>query len=437
MPYGGGTVSVGVRKEMESHNGLIHGRSGEIAHLTHRRGGEGVPAHVVLPLLLVITKCCPCSDVNLALINSPSLTRPSHSDSPSPKGSPSVNVPSPIERENNIMTQSELDRFRESYSIPSNVQIRLPEVNETIAFTRPGEETGVPRVPRSWGSLGKHCNIPPVLSLTVQKRLDEILDSLVSGNTFKIKEVLESKSFRRCSRSTPKSIVIVVGTTARIYRLAGQLQSKATRVSLTISEVKLVKAIIPMLRRIDAGKLAQMAKGSKASTLKSSKAAIPKISKVATSVAKGMVIREKQPRNEVSDISPSKKSKTIDDSKGKETMLPPDAKKKATKPIKTTSMGVKLREGTSVNPCDVLGLNASMLENPTAAEKLLESMVHPFAPEEFGKLDLDRAIPKLFYRIGHVVILASSLTGHGTELRDEAMTQQARADSIRIEMARA
>ncbi|GFZ02405.1 hypothetical protein Acr_15g0010130 [Actinidia rufa] len=40
MPYGGGTMSVGVREEMESHSGLIHYRSGEIAHLVHRRGGE-------------------------------------------------------------------------------------------------------------------------------------------------------------------------------------------------------------------------------------------------------------------------------------------------------------------------------------------------------------------------------------------------------------
>ncbi|GFS41558.1 hypothetical protein Acr_00g0075080 [Actinidia rufa] len=35
MPYGGGTMNVGVREEMGSHIDLIHGGSGEIAHLIH------------------------------------------------------------------------------------------------------------------------------------------------------------------------------------------------------------------------------------------------------------------------------------------------------------------------------------------------------------------------------------------------------------------
>ncbi|GFS31714.1 hypothetical protein Acr_00g0018800 [Actinidia rufa] len=39
MPYGGGIANVGVRDEMESHIDLIHGGSGEIAHLAYRRGG--------------------------------------------------------------------------------------------------------------------------------------------------------------------------------------------------------------------------------------------------------------------------------------------------------------------------------------------------------------------------------------------------------------
>ena len=108
-------------------------------------------------------------------------------DPPSPEGSPSVSIPPPIERENNIMTQGELDRFRGSYSIPSNVQIRLPEANKTIAPTR-----------ARWPFLR-----PPF---------------------------------------TP-------WTTTRIYRLAGQLQSQVMRVSLTIPEMTLAKAIIPKMAR--------------------------------------------------------------------------------------------------------------------------------------------------------------------------------------------
>ena len=37
------------------------------------------------------------------------------------------------------MTQDELDRLKESHSFPPKVQIRLPEEDETIASTRPGE----------------------------------------------------------------------------------------------------------------------------------------------------------------------------------------------------------------------------------------------------------------------------------------------------------
>ena len=58
---------------------------------------------------------------------------------PSPKGSPLVATPPPVERETNIMTQDELDLFRESHSFSPSVQIRLPKEDETIASTRQGE----------------------------------------------------------------------------------------------------------------------------------------------------------------------------------------------------------------------------------------------------------------------------------------------------------
>ena len=92
-------------------------------------------------------------------------------------------------------------------------------------------------------------------------------------------------------------------------------------------------------------------------------------SKATTSTVKGVVIREKHPRDEIPVVSPSKKGKVVDDSKGKETMPSCEAKKKATKPNKTTSMTATpvfaLGEETSANPDDVLGPTVSMLENPT------------------------------------------------------------------------
>ena len=69
--------------------------------------------------------------------------------------------------------------------------------------------------------------------------------------------------------------------------------------------------------------------------------------KVAISSSNGVVIHEKWPRDEAPDSSPNKKGK-IDDSKGKETMLPLEAKK--AKSNKMASRGTMLpvapREGT-------------------------------------------------------------------------------------------
>ena len=47
MPYGDGTMNVGVREAMGSHIDLIHGGSGEIAHLAHRRGMGEVRCKVI------------------------------------------------------------------------------------------------------------------------------------------------------------------------------------------------------------------------------------------------------------------------------------------------------------------------------------------------------------------------------------------------------
>ena len=119
-----------------------------------------------------------------------------------------------------------------------------------------------------------------------------------------------------------------------------------------------------------------------------------------------MTINEKHPKEEVLDMSPNKKG-----SKGKGIMSSPKAKKKVAKSKATSSKAaskgatprVALREGTLANPGHVLGLRASMLKNPTVAEKLLEGVIPPIDREEVGKLNLDRAISRLFYGVGQVI----------------------------------
>ena len=73
---------------------------------------------------------------------SPGKDHPSPEVRPSTDASevkPSVDALPPIEREANTMSQGKPDRLRESFFFPPNIQIRLLEVNETIASTRPGE----------------------------------------------------------------------------------------------------------------------------------------------------------------------------------------------------------------------------------------------------------------------------------------------------------
>ncbi|XP_057465950.1 uncharacterized protein LOC130755554 isoform X2 [Actinidia eriantha] len=58
-------------------------------------------------------------------------------------------------------------------------------------------ELGVPKVPRSWSTLGKRCNVPPVLTEVEQERFDRISGTLEQGQLYPIKDILRSKSFLR------------------------------------------------------------------------------------------------------------------------------------------------------------------------------------------------------------------------------------------------
>ncbi|GFY92755.1 hypothetical protein Acr_08g0011510 [Actinidia rufa] len=126
-----------------------------------------------------------------------------------------------------------------------------------------------------------------------------------------------------------------------------------------------------MSKRIDMQKLAQIAKrgGSKHST----------------PVGEGMVISEKRPRDEISDILPTKKVKSIADSIGKGTMSPLEAKNK----FKETRSKMESKGARPTVLGDVLWLTTSVLDNLAVAEMLLEGMIPSFDKEEVGKLLLE------------------------------------------------
>ncbi|GFZ05434.1 hypothetical protein Acr_17g0010060 [Actinidia rufa] len=127
------------------------------------------------------------------------------------EGSPLVDIQPPPERKTNTITHGELDRLKESCSFPSGIQIRLLEEDETIASIHPGEDPGGPRVPRSWNTPGKRCNLLLALSETKQERFNTISGTLERGQFYPIKGVLGSKSFFRNFALDSRKMVSSVG----------------------------------------------------------------------------------------------------------------------------------------------------------------------------------------------------------------------------------
>ncbi|GFS34121.1 hypothetical protein Acr_00g0032370 [Actinidia rufa] len=70
-------------------------------------------------------------------------------------------------------------------------------------------------------SKDKHCNKPLVLSTTEQERLDGILDSVLGENFFTIKEVLKSKFFRRYFKLNSKSMASSGGDNGKDIQIGG------------------------------------------------------------------------------------------------------------------------------------------------------------------------------------------------------------------------
>ncbi|GFZ20945.1 hypothetical protein Acr_29g0001070 [Actinidia rufa] len=197
----------------------------------------------------------------------------------------------------------------------------------------------------------------PILIDLKEQRFNKVLKKIWSGGFFPVTIVLGPKAFRKCFALGSKKMASGGGDNAEDKHVEGAAQVASDEGESHQSRDEHPRA---MSRKIDMQKLACLAKGSKAATLS----------------AKGMV---------------------INDSKGKGTMPQLKAKKKAAKSSKVVSKGatpvVAPEEGTSVNPSDVLGLNASMLENPERLEKEIdehkarEVLARKSAVEEYKTLD--------------------------------------------------
>ncbi|GFY90807.1 hypothetical protein Acr_07g0010040 [Actinidia rufa] len=107
------------------------------------------------------------------------------------------------------------------------------------------------------------------------------------------------------------------------------------------------------------------------------------------------------------------------DVKGKGSISPTEEKKKSPAKAKMLSSKAKIiaeiRASTSANPGAVLGPRTSILKNPVVAKKLIEGVIPPLDKAEANKLELDRAISRLFQGIGEK--LASDLERQLADVR--------------------
>ena len=119
-----------------------------------------------------------------------------------------------------------------------------------------------------------------------------------------------------------------------------------------------------------------------------------------------MVIGEKLPREDHSSL-PSTKDKIVNSPKGKEATIVLEPKRKTTKPGDAAYSGAtpssKPREGNSPSLGTVLGPGASIMGNPSIAEKILWGVIPPIDKEKVEKLSLDQMATRLFHVIGQVL----------------------------------
>ncbi|GFZ21560.1 hypothetical protein Acr_29g0007220 [Actinidia rufa] len=292
----------------------------------------------------------------------PSSPREDPSDN---EGSPLVDTrPSP-KRETNTTTQGERDRLRESCSFPFGIQIRLPEVDETIASTRPSKVAFDEAIFQASLRLPIHPMIRRILAYY------NICPAQLAPNAWQISsaqwccvnfirawgskgpEVMEHPRTKYpikdifCSKSFLQSFDLDSGKMASSG--GDNVEEKS------IDDAAHIAANKAMSKKINMKKLSQMAKGR----------GKPKDAK-----KKG----------------PMPMPPPEDKKKGSANKAP--SKSKATSSQEATPAAAH-REGTLANPGVALGSNASILENPKA------------------------------------VVLGSSNAGHNREMQEEAITLQA------------
>ncbi|GFS35835.1 hypothetical protein Acr_00g0042450 [Actinidia rufa] len=297
------------------------------------------------------------------LLSSPPKESPPRDKTSNQGESGEIDNCTPFEKEFNIMTKGDLDRLRESYIFPPRIQARLPKEGETILSTRSSDE-----------NLELLQYLPGTTSPQYVAKC-----RLRIGGMANYKVALSLNEFRG-GREGSSSSQGTIGSFLRTYlgrkEFLGSRDHRAPQgmassggdnvEDKSANGTAIVAGDEAMSKRINLKKLAQKVDESKG---------VSSLAK-STPIVKGVVIREKRLRDEVSDVSPSKVG-----SKGKEALPPPETKKAKSSAtssvvtIKGAKPAVTPGEGTLANPDTVLGPRASILGSPSMGVVLESSLV--------------------------------------------------------------
>ncbi|GFS45989.1 hypothetical protein Acr_00g0099370 [Actinidia rufa] len=370
-------------------------------------------------------------------------------DPSSPESSPLAIFPL-VKREMNVMTPEDLEQLRGSCSIPSSIQIRLPEKGETIMFARPSEVAFYKAafhadlrllihpsirmilhfyniclaklIPNAWCSvicavvLWRYHKV--ALSLTEFRNLFGLYKNPKPDSGWLYFKARPKRTMfgeyhsKRCNKlltllkdkhdfldnilslvegGNLYSVTVVLGskTFCKSFGLLSKPMAFAeggNNEDVPANGMTPVASDKAMSKRIGLKKLAQKVDESKSES-----------STINPTLAKGVVIGEKCSRED-SITSPSKKGKIVESLKGKEVVPSPEAKKKVAKPRDTASIRatpiLKHKEGTSPNL------------------------------EKLDKLSLDQVVTKFFHAVRQEVVLGSFLEVQTREAGDEVTLQQ-------------
>ncbi|GFS31570.1 hypothetical protein Acr_00g0018150 [Actinidia rufa] len=384
----------------------------------------------------------------------------------SPEESPLIVIHPSVEEKINIMNLEELNAFRDAYSFPSGVQVRLPNEGETITFTRPGKvafyEAAFPAglrfplhptirlilqfynicptqlVPNAWRSIAcsmaqgtrRFCSEDTPVMLRGE-RVSSSSSLATNGRFLRERLGRAPQEFRGCGEFQISTAIIHLdfyGDKPKVFEEIFQSVEQSGRFSVPVLlDSKSYRRVFVSLGsrasrtagdNLPSGEAPSSSSDVAMSKRVSFKKIGKKIGKTAGAssgtpvLAKGVVIGEKQAGESITS-SPSKKEKADDGSKGKGVDSGPKGKKKATlsskAPATPTVASSRLGEGTSGNLAD---------------------------KEKVEKLTLDQTATKLFHVIGQALVLGSSLAVRSREAGEQASLQEGRVVSMETEVVR-